>query len=73
MGEVASRVFRAGQLRLPRVSRVCVERAAGGTQDQWPNADHIIAKSEGGKDELGNLQTLCGGCHSAKTRRDEKK
>lgn len=29
--------------------------------------DHIIPKSQGGRDELSNLQTLCIRCHGRKT------
>ncbi|MGE8515762.1 MAG: HNH endonuclease [Alcaligenes nematophilus] len=29
--------------------------------------DHIIPKSQGGTDDLENLQTICGDCHKAKT------
>jgi 5-methylcytosine-specific restriction endonuclease McrA len=28
------------------------------------HVDHILAKSKGGSDEVGNLQTLCVSCHS---------
>lgn len=31
------------------------------------HCDHIVAKEKGGKDEMGNLQTLCARCHSRKT------
>lgn len=30
------------------------------------HADHIVPRSQGGADELGNLQTLCGECHARK-------
>lgn len=33
--------------------------------------DHIIPKSQGGPDELDNLQTLCGSCHTVKTNREK--
>lgn len=51
--------------------RVCVGKEDGGTPDQWPHADHIVPKPKG-KDELSNLQTLCGSCHSSKTGRERK-
>lgn len=30
--------------------------------------DHIVPKSNGGSDDLSNLQTLCRSCHIAKTK-----
>jgi 5-methylcytosine-specific restriction enzyme A len=32
--------------------------------------DHIQPKSQGGKDDEGNFQSLCQGCHNHKTARD---
>lgn len=29
--------------------------------------DHIIPQAKGGKDDMGNLQWLCGPCHEVKT------
>jgi RNA-directed DNA polymerase len=37
--------------------------------DQW-NVDHIVRKSEGGKDTDSNLQLLHSHCHKTKTRKD---
>ena len=31
--------------------------------------DHIIEKADGGTDDLGNLQSICKLCHTAKTNR----
>ena len=31
------------------------------------DADHIVAKRDGGRDTMDNLQGLCHECHSAKT------
>ena len=49
--------------------RFCVEKA--GAPGLWPHCDHIVPKSQGGSDEPHNRQTLCGSCHSVKTRREE--
>lgn len=32
------------------------------------DVDHIIAKRDGGRDDVNNLQSLCHSCHSRKTR-----
>jgi hypothetical protein len=46
----------------------CVE--CGATKDQkMLHADHIIPVSQGGTDELSNLQTLCADCNLAKYNR----
>lgn len=44
---------------------------------RWPgcietstDADHIVPKSEGGDDSMGNLQGMCHAHHSRKTRRE---
>lgn len=37
-------------------------------KDQW-QADHIIPRCEGGRNELDNLRTLCIPCHKAETAR----
>ena len=36
----------------------------------WPNCDHIVPKVQGGLDDMDNLQTLCGSCHSKKTMKE---
>jgi 5-methylcytosine-specific restriction endonuclease McrA len=47
-------------------------RAACLARDQWTcrlcgaaatDADHIVPRSQGGKDELANLRSLCHPCH----------
>jgi 5-methylcytosine-specific restriction protein A len=32
--------------------------------------DHIMPKSRGGTDDLGNLAAICSDCHNAKTQRE---
>lgn len=34
--------------------------------------DHILPKSQGGKDNIENLQLLCVECHKVKTKEDEE-
>ncbi len=36
-------------------------------------ADHIVARSEGGSDQLSNLRTLCVRCHKARTAEQRKR
>jgi 5-methylcytosine-specific restriction protein A len=33
----------------------------------WYQADHIVARAEGGRDHPDNLRTLCVACHKART------
>ena len=35
----------------------------------WWEADHIVARADGGGCELANLRTLCVPCHKARTTR----
>lgn len=35
-------------------------------------ADHIVPRRAGGKDELGNLKTVCNACHERITKRATK-
>jgi len=41
---------------------------AGGLSMQ---VDHVVPKRDGGRNEPGNLQTLCAVCHTRKTRRGQ--
>jgi 5-methylcytosine-specific restriction protein A len=36
------------------------------------HVDHIVPKAEGGTDDQDNLETLCRGCHSRKTVRENR-
>ena len=47
--------------------RVCAGR---GRVVQARHVDHIVPKSQGGTDDLTNLQPLCLACHTAKTNRE---
>lgn len=46
----------------------CVE-CGKTTEETTLHADHILPVSQGGKDELNNLQTLCQACNLAKSNR----
>jgi|SRR6056297_1210481 len=49
----------------------CVECGAT-NMDKVLHADHILPVSQGGKDELNNLQTLCEDCNLAKSNKNWK-
>ena len=35
-----------------------------------PECDHVLPVSQGGTDDMGNLQTICPTCHRAKSQRE---
>lgn len=39
---------------------------------QEAHCDHIVPKTQGGKDEESNLQCLCSACHARKTNRERQ-
>ena len=61
------------QLRLLVLARdnyLCQQCKREGRITPGNQADHIIPKSQGGQDEIDNLQTLCTECHMDKTIRE---
>ena len=52
---------------LERDDYLCVQCKAEGRVAPATDVDHILPKSYGGKDEMGNLQSLCKPCHKIKT------
>lgn len=48
----------------------CRPCAAKGVVTYGNEVDHVIPKSQGGTDDLENLQTICKDCHDEKTRRE---
>jgi len=52
------------------VEPLCRECAAWGRVVAATDVDHVTPKSQGGTDDLFNLQSLCHSCHSAKTMRE---
>jgi len=49
---------------------LCRECRAWGRVVAATDVDHITPKSQGGTDDMTNLQALCHSCHSAKTMRE---
>jgi 5-methylcytosine-specific restriction endonuclease McrA len=40
---------------------------------EYPQVDHIVPRSQGGTDDLSNLQTLCLEHHGQKTRGEQRR
>ena len=40
--------------------------------DSGKRCDHVLPKTQGGKDEESNLQCLCSACHAKKTNRERQ-
>ncbi|MBN2024067.1 MAG: HNH endonuclease [Pirellulales bacterium] len=56
------------------ICRACGKACASGrlaAPADRAHCDHVVPKEQGGTDEIDNLQTLCGSCHSRKTDRAE--
>ena len=51
---------------------LCQECLRRGIYNSATDVDHIIPRSQGGSDELDNLQALCHECHKSKTSGDNK-
>ncbi len=49
------------------VEPLCRACAAAGLVSSAVLVDHVIAKADGGTDEMSNLQPLCDRCHREKT------
>ena len=58
---------RLGSERIKRLRDAVVKRGFDGLIDSPWQADHIVARSEGGSSLMGNIQTLCTPCHKSKT------
>ncbi len=54
-------------LSIEPLCRICNEL---GLAVPAEDVDHIVRRSDGGTDELSNLQPLCHVCHSRKTARE---
>lgn len=51
---------------------LCAECDRNGRTTAAEEVDHILPLSQGGTDEIGNLQGLCKPCHKAKTARESR-
>lgn len=49
----------------------CVACGKCPDDEVWLEVDHIIPRSKGGKNELGNYQTLCNVCNIGKSNKDD--
>lgn len=49
----------------------CVSCGKNPDDDIWLEVDHIIPRSKGGKNEIGNYQTLCNVCNIGKSNKDD--
>lgn len=50
---------------------LCADCLTAGRVTQATDVHHVIAKRDGGKDALDNLEALCHSCHSKRTGRGE--
>lgn len=57
---------------LERDSYLCCECGRAGRIAAASEVDHIVPKSQGGTDDLSNLQSLCPRCHRAKTQQESR-
>lgn len=55
---------------LERDEHLCTKCLTEGVLTQATHVDHIVPKSQGGSEELSNLQALCKDCHFKKTARE---
>ncbi len=51
---------------------LCVPCLDLGLETRATSVDHIRPKSQGGTDDMTNLQAICHRCHARKTRADRK-
>lgn len=62
---------RVRERALARDLGLCLSHQRRGETAAADCVDHIRPKSQGGTDDLGNLQCLCHGCHGAKSAAEE--
>lgn len=72
-GSASSRGYGADWRRIRRVVLNRDPFCKGCGRRPSEHADHIRPKSQGGTNDLANLQGLCGPCHRAKTAREDRR
>ena len=63
---------RARKQALERDCGLCQPCRQAGRVTVAQAVDHIVPKSQGGTDDLRNLQSICDECHRAKTQRESR-
>lgn len=58
------------QAVMERDSYLCQPCSADGRITAATAVDHIVPKSQGGSDDMTNLQAICTACHADKTTRE---
>lgn len=58
------------QVALSRDKHLCQACLQSGAVTVGTHVDHVRPKSQGGSDDMSNLQTLCAQCHKTKTQRE---
>lgn len=65
--------WKARRLRILRRDAFVCAACGRVVYGQSAHVDHITPLEEGGTDDDANLQTLCGSCHGAKTRAEQRR
>jgi 5-methylcytosine-specific restriction protein A len=67
---IRGRALQRMRSRVLRANPLCVHCAAAGKVAEAVEMDHIVALTNGGTNDEGNMQGLCLSCHADKTARD---
>lgn len=60
------------RLAIRRDLGLCVPCLKQGRTTAFAQVDHVIPKSQGGTDDVENLQCICGDCHAFKTQGESR-
>lgn len=63
---------KARELAIRRDLGLCVPCLKQGRTTAFAQVDHVIPKSQGGTDDVENLQCICGDCHAFKTQGESR-